>query len=349
MESRRKQIGIIGSGNWGSAISKLLAENVQKTNGYEQTINMWVFEEKIDGRNLSEIINTEHENKKYLPGIKLPENVHAVTDIKKVVESADILVFVVPHQFLDKILEQIEGQVKSTAIGITLIKGAIFKNGKYGLISECIERRLNIPICSLMGANIASDVAEKKFSETTLEGNNEKAGKEMEALFSTSYFKPKYIKNYGIAETCGVLKNVVALGCGIVEGKGYSSNAVAAVIRNGFLEIIRFCDTFLEKTSRDGLISDVFMESCGIADIIVSCSSGRNFRYSKMAAEKGVSIPEIEKSEMNGQHLQGYSTGKELKVFLEETKKEKIFPFLYAICIASQSSMSAEDIIHAIP
>ena len=60
---------------------------------------MWVFEEEIDGKKLTEIINTEHENVKYLPEVKLPENLVANPDIVDTVKDADLIVFNIPHQF----------------------------------------------------------------------------------------------------------------------------------------------------------------------------------------------------------------------------------------------------------
>ena len=64
-----KKVCIVGSGNWGSAIAKLVGENVAKNpEMFEKDVNMWVFEEMVDGQKLTEIINTKHENVKYLPG-----------------------------------------------------------------------------------------------------------------------------------------------------------------------------------------------------------------------------------------------------------------------------------------
>eukprot|EP00063_Salmo_salar_P048847 XP_014023682.1 PREDICTED: glycerol-3-phosphate dehydrogenase [NAD(+)], cytoplasmic-like [Salmo salar] len=67
-----KKVCIIGSGNWGSAIAKIVGTNVGKLDIFDTTVNMWVFEETVNGRKLTEIINTDHENVKYLPGHKLP-------------------------------------------------------------------------------------------------------------------------------------------------------------------------------------------------------------------------------------------------------------------------------------
>ena len=84
---------------------------------------MWVYEEKLpDGSLLSHTINTQHENPKYLPGIRLPENVVAVTDLVEAVKDADMLIFVIPHQFLKRVCSQLTGNIKQGAFGISLIK-----------------------------------------------------------------------------------------------------------------------------------------------------------------------------------------------------------------------------------
>ncbi|XP_036188740.1 glycerol-3-phosphate dehydrogenase 1-like protein isoform X3 [Myotis myotis] len=69
------KVCIVGSGNWGSAVAKIIGNNVKKLQKFASTVNMWVFEEMVDGRKLTDIINNDHENVKYLPGHKLPDNV----------------------------------------------------------------------------------------------------------------------------------------------------------------------------------------------------------------------------------------------------------------------------------
>ena len=66
---------IVGSGNWGSAIAKIVGRNVLALDDFDDEVRMWVFEEQVDGKNLTSIINSEHENVKYLPGIKFRDNV----------------------------------------------------------------------------------------------------------------------------------------------------------------------------------------------------------------------------------------------------------------------------------
>lgn len=93
------RLAIIGSGNWGSAIARIAGHNVtQYPEQFQQQVKMYVHEEEVQGRKLTEIINQEHENIKYLPGVKLPENVVAVDSAVEAAQGADLLIFVLPHQ-----------------------------------------------------------------------------------------------------------------------------------------------------------------------------------------------------------------------------------------------------------
>jgi len=90
---------------------------------------MWVYEEMVecpvDGsqKKLTEVINTHHENVKYLPGIKLPENIVAVPDLAEACKDATLLIFVLPHQFLPKLLPAIREAAHPNCRGVSLIKG----------------------------------------------------------------------------------------------------------------------------------------------------------------------------------------------------------------------------------
>ena len=95
----KEKVCLIGSGNWGSAIARIVGQNVAAhPDLFHPEVNMWVYEEMIDDRKLTDIINTSHENAKYLPGIKLPACVRAVPDLLDAAKDATVLVFVVPHQ-----------------------------------------------------------------------------------------------------------------------------------------------------------------------------------------------------------------------------------------------------------
>ncbi|KAM8806691.1 glycerol-3-phosphate dehydrogenase 1-like protein [Eudromia elegans] len=325
------RVCVVGSGNWGSVIAKIIGNNVQKSNRFDPVVKMWVFEEIINGRKLSEIINSEHENVKYLPGYKIPKNVVAVPDVAEAASGADVLVFVLPHQFIGRICEQIAGQIKPGAFGISLIKG--IDEGPEGLklISDIIREKLNIEISVLMGANIAKEVAEEKFCETTIGCKNEKQGQIFKELLQTPNFRITVVDDCDTVEICGALKNIVAVGAGFCDGLDFGDNTKAAVIRLGLMEMVAFAKLFCT-----GPVSiATFLESCGVADLITTCYGGRNRKVAEAFARTGKSIEELENEMLNGQKLQGPQTSVEVYKILKQKNmldKFPLFTSVYQIC-----------------
>ncbi|EDO25633.1 predicted protein, partial [Nematostella vectensis] len=310
-------------GNWGSAIAKIIGNNTKKLSSkFEEKVQMWVYEEKIEGKNLTEIINEKHENVKYLPGIKLPENIIANPNLIDAIRNSNILVFVLPHQFLGKICKDIKNHINTkTTIGVSLIKGLHIGNEGPDLISKTIEDLLGIDVSVLMGANIASEVAKELFCESTLGYSNKENAILLRELFNTKNFKINYLDDIAGVEVCGATKNVVALGCGFSDGLGLGSNTKSTIIRIGLEEMKKFTKLFF-KDSKD----EVYFESCGIADLITTCYAGRNYKVSTQFAKTGKSMDELETEMLNGQKLQGTLTLKEVVEVLEQKNKLEEFP-----------------------
>ncbi|ORX58029.1 glycerol-3-phosphate dehydrogenase [NAD+] [Hesseltinella vesiculosa] len=326
MESR---VAIIGSGNWGSAISKIVGSNTKDSDVFESTVKMWVYEEIIDGKKLTDIINEQHENTKYLPNHKLPDNIVAIPDCVEAAKGADILVFVLPHQFVYRICEELKPVVRRGCHAISLIKGVDFRGKELSLFSEEIERILGIPCAALSGANIAIEVADEQFSEATIACRRiQEEGPIFQALFHAPYFDVRVIGDISGLQVCGALKNVIALGAGFVDGLGLGDNTKAAVLRQGLLEMRLFGKTFF-----GGVHTETFFESCGVADLITTCSGGRNARVARTFIQTSDSktMDELERELLNGQKLQGTTTAKEVYQFLQLQKKLDRFPLLVAI------------------
>ncbi|XP_048474920.1 glycerol-3-phosphate dehydrogenase 1-like protein [Rhincodon typus] len=329
------KVCIVGSGNWGSVIGKIVGENVAKSKTFDSTVYMWVFEEIVNGRKLTEIINTEHENVKYLPGCKLPASVVAVPGLLDAARDADILVFVMPHQFIRQTCDELKGHIKRSSIGVSLIKG--IDVGLYGLklISDIIRETLGIEVSVLMGANLANEVAAEKFCESTIGSANIEHGKVLKELLQTRNFRLRVVEEADAVEICGALKNVVALGAGFCDGLGYGDNTKAAVIRLGLMEMIGFVRLHCE-----GLVQDsIFLESCGVADLIATCYRGRNRKIAEAFAKTGKSIEQLEEEMLNGQKLQGPQTAIEINRTLQLQNlvdKFPLFTAVYQICYESK-------------
>lgn len=292
---------------------------------------------------LTQLINELNENVKYLPGIRLPSNILATPDITDAVKDATILVFNVPHQFVSKICDQIQGHNLPYAKAISCIKGVDVSPDGISLFSDVIGRRLGIYCGALSGANIANEVAQEKFSETTIAYQPPKdSPKEQEipkefppvdhatfkTLFHRPYFHVRCISDVAGVSLGGALKNIVALAAGFVDGRGWGDNAKAAIMRVGLLEMRKFGKMFFAGTCRTATFTE---ESCGVADLITSCNGGRNHKCAKMMVETGKKIEEIEEEVLNGQKLQGTSTAKEVNEFLKARGLEDEFPLFTAV------------------
>ncbi|XP_070813742.1 glycerol-3-phosphate dehydrogenase 1-like protein [Chaetodon trifascialis] len=326
-----KKVCIVGSGNWGSSIAKIIGHNVKASNRFDPMVNMWVYEEMIDGRKLTEIINTEHENVKYLPGHKLPRNVVAIPDVTEAVKGAKILVFVIPHQFISKLCDDMKPHISEGTIGISLIKGIDEGPDGLKLISDIIREKLEIEVSVLMGANIASEVADEKFCETTIGSKNEANGAIFKELLQTPNFRINVVQESDTVELCGALKNIVAVGAGFCDGLGFGDNTKAAVIRLGLMEMVAFAKLFC----KGNVSSTTFLESCGVADLITTCYGGRNRKVAEAFAKSSKSIAELEAEMLNGQKLQGPQTSAEVYKLLQKrdmVNKFPLFSAVYQIC-----------------
>lgn len=388
----------------GSAIAKIVAENVKEHSGlFEPNVQMWVFEEEVtvpkasrhydpssefstEKQKLTKLINHFHENVKYLPDIALPTNLIANPSLQNSVEGSSILIFNLPHQFIGGLCDQMKGHIVPYARGVSCIKGVNVSSDDVSLFSESIGEKLGIYCGALSGANIANEVAQEKFSETTIaydpppmdsrnptpKGPTPKGTTPrgptpqsshldltkltehkdsrgftskvkliaqppdlppvdhelLRLLFHRPYFHVRVVSDVAGVSLGGGLKNIVALAAGFVSGLGWGDNAKAAVMRVGLLEMVKFGQIFFSNSVHAATFTE---ESAGVADLITSCSGGRNYRCAKMSVEKKISIDQVEKEELNGQMLQGTSTAKEVYRLLKVKGKEDEFPLLVAV------------------
>lgn len=135
----------------------------------------------------------------------------AVPDLVEAAKDADILIFVVPHQFIPAQCKQLLGKIKPTAVGLSLIKGFdIAEGGGIKLISTIITDNLKIPCYVLMGANLANEVANENFCETTIGCKDKKVAPKLRNMMQASYFRVVVVDDENTVEVCGALKvNVI--------------------------------------------------------------------------------------------------------------------------------------------
>ncbi|XP_071151888.1 glycerol-3-phosphate dehydrogenase [NAD(+)], cytoplasmic-like [Mytilus edulis] len=340
----KKSVCIVGSGNWGSAIAKILGKNAkERSDQFETCVKMWMYEEMVDGRKLTDIVNTEHENVKYLPGVKIPENVVAIPDLIKASEDADILIFVLPHQFVGKTCEQMKGKIKSSAIAVSLIKGVSIDDSGMRMISNVIKEILGIECCALMGANLAGEVAQEQFCETTIGCAVNGTGELLKSLFETPYFRCSVVTDQATVELCGALKNIVGIGAGIADGLGHGDNTKAAVIRLGLMEMIKFSEIFIPGSQRS-----TFFESCGISDLVATCHGGRNRMLGEHIVKSDKTVKQLEKELLKGQSFQGPLAAREIFKMLKDKNLIERFPLFVSVHYICLRESQPEEFINCL-
>eukprot|EP01023_Acetabularia_acetabulum_P007608 TRINITY_DN1332_c0_g2_i1.p1 TRINITY_DN1332_c0_g2~~TRINITY_DN1332_c0_g2_i1.p1 ORF type:complete len:388 (-),score=77.18 TRINITY_DN1332_c0_g2_i1:450-1454(-) len=307
---------------------------------------MYVYDEEIEGQgSLVHIINTQHQNVKYLPGVQLPDNIVAVPNLVEAVKDADMLIFCAPHQFLYGMCKEIKGTIKRDAVAISLTKGMRVRKDGPQLISQMVQNILEIDCSVLMGANIASDIAEEQLSESTIGFNKPENGARWYKLFNRSYFLVDLVPDVVGVEICGTIKNIIAVAAGLVEGLGYGANSKAAIMRNGLNEMRKLAK-MVYPTVRD----ETFFESCGIADMIATCFGGRNTkvtaewaRLQKAGTPK--SFDDLEVEMLKGQKLQGVLTSNEVQETLRHNGWEQEFPLFTTVNRIINGQLPAESLM----
>lgn len=312
------KVAVIGNGNWGTTVAKLVAENIVTQKGFDQEVIIWTYEETFEGSKISDDINIRHINPKYLPGVKLPHNI--VSRVAFEFEDIDVLLFCLPHQFIGKLKEIL---LKKGVIAVNLCKGLIDEGDDLVTPSEYIARLLGIPCSCLMGANIASEVAAGVLSDCTLGYASESHKVAIEKVFEGPYFKTEAVPYTRSLEICGAIKNVISFAMGIADGQQYGKNTQAILFRRGLLEISSLCEIMESHL-------DVYSSAC-IGDLVVSCTCGRNYKSGVEIGKSSKSFDEYEKS-LNGQKLQGRGTALVVTNWLTRkgfTSKE--FPIIFTV------------------
>lgn len=252
-----KKILVIGAGAWGTAIANLIAKNGIK--------NSWEVFLSANKQEIIDEINHKSSNEKFLPKIKLSPRVfgvgHFFTD-------ADFVFIVTPSAKCVKVFEEIAlTKFSKKTIFVICSKGLEAKTGV--VLSESFEKiTKNKNYAVLSGPNFALEVANEVPSITTIAAKSKKLADSVIDLLTNNYFRASYFKDPRTVEICGVVKNVIAIGCGIVDGLDLGVNAKSALVMKGVSEIQLVCKKL--KASSD------VANAAGFGDIFLTCSSSKS-------------------------------------------------------------------------
>jgi glycerol-3-phosphate dehydrogenase (NAD(P)+) len=282
-----KNITIIGDGGMGTVLGMLLVDK-------GITARIWGY----NRRQLKEIAKNR-ENKKFLPGYKLPEELQFEHDDRKAISDADLIVSAVPCQFMRQIWNRLKKHVPPEVPIVSVAKG--IENNTLQRPTQIITEVLGLPISKskiktrkskierlavLSGPTIADELARKLPATACSASSNESLAGEIQHTFSDDVPWFRVYTNTDIVgvELAGAMKNVIAIAAGIIDGAGAGDNAKAALLTRGLAEIKRLGITM-------GARPQTFSGLTGLGDLVTTCISptGRNRSFGERIG-KGLTI-----------------------------------------------------------
>ena len=247
-----RRAGVIGGGAWGTALAQVCARA-----GLETVL--WARE-----REVVDSVNARHQNELFLPGVELDHGVRASGDFVDLARS-ELILAVAPAQHLRSALEAFAPNAFEGLPIVLCAKGV--EQGSLKLMTEVLAE--TVPQAApavLSGPSFAGEVAKGLPTAVTLACPDEALGRALAEAIATPTFRPYLATDMIGAEAGGAVKNVLAIACGIVEGRGMGRSAHAALITRGFAEMTRLAVAL-------GARAETLAGLCGLGDLVLTCSS----------------------------------------------------------------------------
>ncbi len=270
------KIAVFGAGSWGTAFSLVLADA-------GNDVVLWARREE-----LSDAINSEHENRDYLPGVALADSISATHDPEEALAGAGIVVLAVPSQSLRANLEHWAKHIGDDAVVMSLVKGV--ELGTLKRMSEVVADVAGLGperIAVLTGPNLSHEVASRQPAASVVACADEKVAEHLQARCHTPALRLYSNTDVVGCELGGATKNVIALAVGMAHGLGFGDNSTATVITRGLAEIARLGEVL-------GADPYTFSGLAGLGDLVATCSSplSRNRSFGEKLGQ-GMSVEEI--------------------------------------------------------
>lgn len=271
------KFAVIGAGSWGTTLANLLCDN-----GHQ--VRLWAREpEVVTG------ITTAHRNPFFVSHLALNPLLECTQNLPEALSGAEIALLSIPSSFIRPTIEPHKEQLRSLKGIVNVAKGFERDSGRrisqvicdiLGIIAESPADR----IASLSGPNLADEVAQKKLGASVIAAPCQELSQNLQECFSNSYFRVYRHNDRTGVELGGTLKNIFAIGAGIVDGLELGDNAKAAYLTRSLHELVRL------GTALGGDIQ-TFYGLAGLGDLMATTSSplSRNHRLG-MALAKGDSL-----------------------------------------------------------
>jgi glycerol-3-phosphate dehydrogenase (NAD(P)+) len=253
-------LAIIGAGSWGTALAHLLGEK-----GY--TVRLWVFEPEV-----YQDLSRDRINSTFLPEVRLSSRISFTQDFDEALAGAAVMVMAVPSHVFREVLGNLAPHLPPTMVLLSATKGI----EETLLTMDGVSREVlgaEVPYAVLGGPSFAREVVQKFPTAVTIACRDTKLAQRLQRFFSTSYFRVYTSYDVTGVELGGALKNIFAIGTGILAGMGLGDNPRAALITRGLAEMTRL-------GLRLGANPMTLAGLGGLGDLVLTCTSSqsRNFQ-----------------------------------------------------------------------
>ena len=250
------KIGVLGTGSWATALSRVLIDN------QNEVIMYGIDQNQIDD------INNNHQNKTFFKDVLLEKEIKATNNLEEALKDIDYLLITIPTQFVKETLIKVKPFIKKKITVINAAKG--FDLGTNMRMSDTIRSVLDDslinPVVSLIGPSHAEEVVIRMLTTVCAVSLDEKMAEDVQMLFSNDYFRVYRLTDEVGAEYGVAIKNVIAVAAGVLSGIGYGDNTKAALITRGVVEISKLGVAM-------GGAKESFSGLTGMGDLIVTCAS----------------------------------------------------------------------------
>ena len=254
-----QRFGIIGGGAWGTALAQALRRA-------GRDVVLWALEAETVAA-----INRDHANPFFLPGIALDPAIAATTDLAAL-RDCDGLLLAAPAQHVRAICRALASILAGAVPVVICAKGLEENSG--ALLSEIVAEILpQAPLAILSGPTFAAEVARGLPTAVTLATADAELGHRLIAASGSRAFRPYLSPDVAGAQIGGAVKNVMAIACGVVMGRGFGDNARAALITRGLAEMVRLA---LAKGGK----AETLMGLSGLGDLTLTCTSLQSRNHS---------------------------------------------------------------------
>jgi len=264
---------VVGAGAWGTALAQVAAKA-------GRSVTLWARESEVVAS-----VNGSHENTTFLPGIALDESLRATAELKEAA-AADAILMVTPAQHMRRVLEELAPDIAAGKPVVLCAKG--IEQSTNRLLTEVLAEAMpQAAPAVLSGPSFAAEVARGLPTAVTLACEDEQVAEALAHAIGLPTFRPYYSSDLTGAEIGGAVKNVLAIACGIVEGKKFGDSARAALTTRGFAELTRLGLAM-------GARAETLAGLSGLGDLILTCNSPKSRNMSLgIALGEGKSLDDI--------------------------------------------------------